>query len=260
MDDEVSTLPKQYVVPAVEQALRVLFCLADADSRYMSLLEICAAVAIHKSKAFSILETLLRFRLVRKGSDGKGYALGPGLVFLSQKCLDHLSAPRLAAPILEELAKKTGSTAVLGLIDGTKIFIAAIHESEGDFGITMRLGRVLPLSYGAHGKAIAAFFSREERRRLLEEKDLYFYGDPAKLDRARLSEELARCRERGFAEDLGEVNLGLNVEAAPVLGPAGVPRGFIEIFGLFREKAVHGFGPLVAEAGRALSRELGADV
>ena len=260
MDDEVNGSPKQYVVPAVEQALRVLFWLADADSRYMSLLEICAEVGIHKSKAFSILETLLRFRLVRKGSDGKGYALGPGLVFLSQKCLDHLSAPRLAAPILEELAKKTGYTAVLGLIDGSKIFIAAVHESEGDFGITMRLGHVLPLTYGAHGKAIAAFLSETELTRLLGGKDLYFYGEPAKLDRHRLSEELATCRERGFAEDLGEINKGLNVEAAPVLGPAGAPMGFVEIFGLFREEAAHGFGPLVAEAGRALSRELGADL
>jgi len=244
----------------VEQALRVLYCLADADAPFMSLLEICAEVGIHKSKAFSILETMLRFRMVRKGSDGKGYALGPGLALLSQKCLDHLSAPRLAAPILKELAKKTGSTAVLGLIDGKRVFIAANHEGEGDFGITMRIGHTLPLTYGAHGKAIAAFLSGEERKRLMEEKDLYFYGDPAKLDRVRLEAELATCRERGFAEDLGEVNKGLNVEAAPVLGPTGVPLGFVEIFGLFREEVAHQSGPLVAEAGRALSRELGAEV
>ncbi len=66
------------VVPAVEQASRVLFCLAEGDS-CMSLLDVCARVGFHKSKAFSILETLQGFGLVRKGGDGKGYTLGPGL-------------------------------------------------------------------------------------------------------------------------------------------------------------------------------------
>jgi DNA-binding IclR family transcriptional regulator len=251
---------ERYLVPAVEQASRVLFCLAAAGASHMSLLEICAQVGIHKSKAFSILETLQRFGLVQRNTDGKRYALGPGLVSLSRKVLDDLSPPRLAQPILGELAAKAGSTSVLGLIDDRNIFVAAKHESEGNIGVTMRIGHRLPLTYGAHGKAIVAFLPRKERDRLLREKDLYFHGDPSRLDRARLQKELARCRREGFAEDLGELNRGLHVVAAPVLGPNRAPIGFIEIFVLFSGKAVHRFGPLVAEAGKTLSRKLGADV
>lgn len=124
----------------------------------------------------------------------------------------------------------------------------------------MRIGHRLPLTYGAHGKAVVAFLPEEERSSLLKEKKLYFYGNPAKLDRKRLEEELARCRNEGFAEDLSEVNPGLNVVAAPVIGPSGTIIGFIEIFLLFSPETAHQFGPLVAEAGRKLSRELGAVV
>jgi DNA-binding IclR family transcriptional regulator len=251
---------ERYVSPAVEQASRILFCLAEAKSTFMSLLEIYAAVGIHKSKAFTILETLQRFGLVRKNEEGKGYALGPGLISLSRKVLDDLSAPRLAEPILEELARKTKSTTVLGLIAEKRVFVAAKHEGEGNIGVTMRIGHRLPLTYGAHGKAIVAFLPEEERKSLLKEKNLYFYGNPAKLNRKRLDEELTRCRSEGFAEDLSEVNQGLNVVAAPVMGPSGTLVGFIEIFLLFSPETAHQFGPLVAEAGRKLSRELGAVV
>jgi DNA-binding IclR family transcriptional regulator len=264
MNDELRNKKKikneRYVSPAVEQASRILFCLAGAQSIYMSLIEVCAHVGIHKSKAFTILETLQRFGLVRKNTDAKGYALGPGLISLSRKVLDDLSAPRLAEPILEELARKTNSTTVLGLIADKKVFIAAKHDGEGNIGVTMRIGHRLPLTYGAHGKAIVAFLSEEERSKLLKEKNLYFYGHPAKLDRKRLDGELARCRNEGFAEDLSEVNPGLNVVAAPVIGPSGTLIGFIEIFLLFSPETAHQFGPMVAEAGVKLSRDLGAVV
>jgi DNA-binding IclR family transcriptional regulator len=264
MNDELNHKKRnkneRYVSPAVEQASRILFCLAGAQSTYMSLIEICARVGIHKSKAFTILETLQRFGLVRKNTDAKGYALGPGLISLSRKVLDDLSAPRLAEPILEDLAIKTNSTAVLGLIADKKVFVAAKHEGEGNIGVTIRTGHRLPLTYGAHGKAIVAFLSEEERESLLKEKNLYFYGNPSKLDRKRLDREIARCQREGYAEDLSEVNQGLNVVAAPVIGPSGTLIGFIEIFLLFSPEIAHQWGPLVAEAGRKVSRELGAVV
>jgi len=251
---------ERYLVPAVEQASRVLFCLSDPGASHMSLIEICARVGLHKSKAFSILETLRRFGLVQRNPDGRGYALGPGLVSLSRKVLDDLSPTRVAQPILEELAAKADSTSVLGLIVDRNVFVAAKHEGEGNIGVTMRIGHHLPLTYGAHGKAIAAFLPGKERDRLLQGKDLYFHGDPARLDKARLQKEFAQCRRKGFAEDLGESNRGLHVVAAPVFGPNRAPIGFIEIFVLFSAKAAHRFGPLVADAGKRLSRQLGAEV
>ncbi len=257
MKDGKKSPEERYLLPAVEQATRVLFSMAATRSPSMSLIEICDTVGLHKSKAFSILETLQKSGLVRKNNDGKGYALGSGLISLARKVLDDLSPPRLAEPILEELANKTGCTAVLGLRDEKSVFVAARSEGEGNPGITMRIGHRLPLTFGAHGKAIAAFLSQEDQERLLKGGDLRFYGDPTRFHRERLLEELDRCRRHGFAEDLGQANPGLNVVAAPVLGPNCTPIGYIEIFVLSSSEAAHGFGALVAEAGKTLSRLLG---
>jgi DNA-binding IclR family transcriptional regulator len=258
LKDPIKKNNDRYVSPAVEQAARILFFLAEAQAPSLSLIEICVHLGLHKSKAFTILETLARFGLIRKNEEGKGYALGPSLITLSRKVLDDLSAPRLAEPLLEDLAAKAGTTAALGLIAGRSVFVAAKREGSGPVVVTMRLGHRLPLSYGCHGKAIAAFLPETELKELLQDKKLYFYGDPSRFDRGKVLKDIERCRRDGFAVDQEETAPGLNAVAAPVLGPTGRPIGYIVLLGLPSPKTARQFGTQVALAARDLSRQLGA--
>ena len=251
---------EKYMVPAVEQASRVLFCLAGNSSSQMSLLEICDQVGIHKSKAYSILQTLQKFGLVQRFSDRKGYALGPGLITLSRKVLDDFNAPRMAEPLLEELATKFGGTATLGLISDRMVFVAAKNEGGVDIGVTLRIGHRFPLTYGSHGKVIASSLPGKQLETLLKDPKLYFHGAPDKLDRPRLDKELAQCRRDGFALDLGEMKPGINSVAAAVFGPGETPIGYIALIGLFSNEAARESGPLVAAAAQTLSRQLGARI
>jgi DNA-binding IclR family transcriptional regulator len=250
----------KYLVPAVEQALRVVFRIAQSESAHMNLTQICAQTEIHKSTAFCLLHTLRKYGIVQTAGRGKGYTLGPGLIGLSRRFLDTLSAPRLAAPLLAELAGKVGVTAALGLIADKNVFVAAKHEGGNPLGITMRVGHRFPLTYGCHGKAIAAFLPEAELDALLQEEKPYFHGDPSKFDREKLNQEIAKCRRDGFAEDLEETTPGLNVIAAPVLGPSQRPVGYIAVLGLTSAEAARQCGPLVAGAAKKLSRQLGTDV
>ena len=260
MHSQKQSSDERYIVPAVEQASQVLFCLAGAVPPHMSLIEIASQVGIHKSKAFSILRTLQKFGLIQRNNGGKGYSLGPGLIELSRRFLDNLNAPRLAEPVLQELARKAEGTAILGLIADKNVFVAAKHEVDRDIGVTIRVGRRFPLTYGSHGKAIVAFLPPEKREKLLQDEKLYFHGKPEMFDRARLQKELAQCRRDWFAVDEGEVMSGLNTVSAPVFGPGTTPIGYVVVMGLFSGEAVWEFGPSVAEAGKSLSRQLGADI
>ena len=259
MTDKKMLTDEKYLVPAVEQAARVLFCLAGNSSSHMGLLEICAQVGIHKSKAYSILQTLQKFGLVQRFSDRKGYSLGPGLITLSRKVLDDFNAPLLAEPILAELSTKNAGTATLGLIADRKVVVVAKHEG-GVIGVTIRTGHRFPLTYGSHGKAIAASLPEKELELLLQDNRLYFHGVPEMLDRKRLAEELAQCRRDGFALDLGEMKPGLNSVSAVVFGPGETPIGYIALIGLFSNEAAREYGPMVVEAVKTLSRQLGARI
>lgn len=258
MEDK-PTRSEEKLVPAVEQASRVLFCLAGHKSSQMGFLEICSKVGLHKSRAHALLKTLQKFGLVQRHSDKKGYSLGPSLITLSRKVLDDFNAPRLAAPLLEELAIRFGGTATLGFIADREVFVVTKHEGV-DFGVTIRTGHRFPLTHGAHGKAIAAFLPPTELAHLLGERELFFHGTPEKFDAIRLEEEMARCRCDGFALDLGEMVPSINSVAAPVLGPHETPIGYIALLGLFSAETAVESGPLVAAAGKSLSRQLGARI
>lgn len=250
----------KYIVPAVEQAIRVLLCLAGSKSSHMSLTEICDNVGIHKSKAFGILHTLHRFNLVQIRGRKKGYALGTGLIALSRKVLDGINVIAFADPVLKNLSDKVKGTAALGIIDGDDVVVVSRYESNKNIGVAIRVGSKVPISFGSHGKAIAAFMPENDLEALLQKEKLYFHGRPDKLDMNRLMKELEECRRTGYATDIGEINPGLNAASAPVIDISGKPIGYLLVLGLFTPEAALEYGPAVAEAGRDLSKQLGANL
>jgi DNA-binding IclR family transcriptional regulator len=260
MNENSNQSQERYTVPAVEQAMRVLFQMAEAGSSHMTLTEIYSKAGIPKSKAFTILQTLKQFGVIQRDVDGKGYSLGPGLIMLSRKVLDNFNAPRLAEPILKTLAKAAGGTATFGLIADDRVFVAAKYEEGTDIGITIRVGHRFPLTYGSHGKAIVSFLPANLQKTILDGEKLYFHGTPERLDRVRLEKELTTCRRNGYALDLGEMKPGLNTVASPVLGIDGVPIGYLAVIGLFSAPTARSLGPSVSEAGKKLSRLLGAAI
>lgn len=246
------------IVPAVDQAARVLLCLGKDNRGKMPLSEICEEVGIHKSKGYTLLNTLAQFAFVEKDPLSKSYSLGPGLLSLSRRLLDHLDIPRVVTPYLERLALETQATALFGLVSGDQLFVVAKHEGNLNIGLTIRLGHRFPLTAGAHGKAIVAFLPEQERTKLLSRKKLFFYGDPLKLDMRRLNDEISRCRLTGYSQDSGSLQSGINAVSAPVFGPSGRTIGCLILTGVFPESAMDVFGPKAASAARQISAALGA--
>lgn len=253
----MSDTKEKYIVPSVEQAVQILLCLSESESPQMSLLKISAEVGIHKSKAFSILHTLNKFEIVQKKGNKKGYSLGPGLIPLSRRFLENFDARALAEPILKNLATKGGGTAAFGLIDGDSAYIVAKTEGVQGFGIvTNYIGQRFPITLGSAGKAFAASLSEEDLNRLLENDDLCFYGEPEKMDRARLAKELKQARKNGYAIDVGDIISKINAVSAVVTGKYHTPVGYIILFGLFGRGRLKDLGPLVAEGAKTLSRQI----
>ena len=248
------------LVPAVEQASRILICLGRGTKSKLTLTEICREVEIHKSKGYSILNTLRQFGFVEKDLRAKTYSLGPGLLFLSRNVLDNLDLRDIVSPFLERLATETNSTALFGLISSEQVFIIAKHEGAQDIGITIRLGHRFHITYGAHGKAIVAFMPEIEREKILEKKKLYFYGDISRFNMMRLRNELAKCKDSGFAQDIGEMHPGINAISTPISGPNGKIIGCIILVGTFAESLIEKYGRKVSNMGKRISYKLGADI
>lgn len=248
-------------VPAVEQASRVLLCLGESPNFKMRLTEICNQVGIHKSKGHSILNTLKQFGFVEKDPQTKTYSLGPALIFLSRHVLDNLHYPEIVAPFLDDLAKETNGTALFGLIYGEHLLVVGKSEGNQNIGFTIRLGHRFHITLGAHGKAIVAFMPEADREKILTKKRVYFHGfDISRLNTKRLKEELIKCRQLGYAQDIGEITQGVNFVSAPVFGVQEKIIGCIILIGTFSESLIEKYGPKTADVARRISYKLGADI
>jgi DNA-binding IclR family transcriptional regulator len=245
-------------VPAAAQAAEILECLGNTPKSGLTLTEICDQVHIHKSKGYTLLNTLKKFRYVEKNPRTKTYSLGFGIIALARRALDDIDLRDIAMPHLIELGQETKNTALLGVIDGDQVFVVAKHEGGREIGITIRVGHRFHITHGAHGKAIAAFMSDSARKEILSGKKLWFYGDPQKIDFQRLEMDLAECRRTGFAKDLGDVQTGIHAVSAPIFNASGNVSGCLIVVGTFSGPDAERHGRrLVHHAGK-ISRKSGA--
>jgi DNA-binding IclR family transcriptional regulator len=250
------------LVPAVEQAARILKYLASAPELKVNLTDISRTVGIHKSKGYAILNTLLKFGLISKDAEGKLYSLGHGLISLGQKALNNVNYKNVSKPILMALARETQCTAFFGVIADERLVITALEQSGQPVESMIKVGYTRPLFFRAHGKVIFAHLPEEERERVLKSKKFYFYDDSSEFDYDRLKRELNAIRRKGFAVQILPVqtNPRIKVLASVVLGSNNSPIGSLFIMGFFTKSATPIYGAKLAEAARKLSTLLGADM
>ena len=201
----------------------------------------------------------MQYGFTEKDLQTKTYSLGPSLLFLSRNFLDNLYYPDIVAPFLESLAKETGGTAMFGLISGSHVFVLNQREGNENIGFRLRFGQRFHITLGAHGKAIVAFLPEAEREAILSRKKLYFHGDPSRVDMKRLKKEFVKCRESGFACDIGEVTPGVTVISAPVFGLREKLIGCIGLIGVYPKSKIQEYGPKVTSVAKQISHKLGAN-
>jgi DNA-binding IclR family transcriptional regulator len=244
---EKKPLEYRSLVPALDQAVQILFYLQEDAGVKTSLTNICKNVGIHKSKGHSILTTLQRYGLVERDPEAKTYTLGARLIPLARTVLDHLDFRSAANPVVEQLAKETDMTAWFGIRMNESLFVVSKYEPGEHFWATPGIGHTFNLFEGAHGKAILAFLPDEERKAVLS----------ARKATNGLMKEIASIRQLGFARDLGEFARGINAVAAPVFGPGQQVAGVLLLFGTFPEAKTEKFGRKTADAAKRISQKLG---
>ncbi len=247
-------------VPAADQAVRILFCLADNAPHRLRLADICQQVGINKSKGYSLLNTLAHHGLVRKDPRSKTYALGLELLTLSRKLLDNLEYRELTSPHLENLSRTTQATALFCVRKGRKAYVAAKQEALEPIGVNIRVGHVFPATHGAHGLAMAAFLPPDQIEMLLEQPKLYFLGNPADTAKrlGQVRTELEKCRLKGYAKDPGRLQHGINAVSAPVFDSRGEVFGCVIVMGTFPTEQMDDHGVFVSETAKRISKNLGA--
>jgi DNA-binding IclR family transcriptional regulator len=253
------------LVPAVDQAIRLLFSLANTVGGEASLTQLTREVGISKSKGLAILNTLRGAGLVTRNDRTKNYRLGPNLLLLSQAFTASTDLAQAAAPYLEALAAETGCNTHVGIISGETLFVTARRYPSGGTYVAVDVGHRYPLTWGAHGRAYLATLTREELEARLGRGSLLQAGltDREGIDREVLLAQVEESRRLGYGVSIGNTWSGLNaVSAALTVDAPGFPggrrtAGFVIAVGSFPPERAHEIGELTLATAQEMSQKLG---
>ncbi|RCG32576.1 IclR family transcriptional regulator [Sphaerisporangium album] len=240
-------------VQSVDRALDVLEALADRGGE-AGLSEIAARTGLPYGTIHRLLQALLSRGYVRQESDRR-YALGSALVRLGG------AAERMVAvwaqPYLEKMVALSGETANLAIMEGDFVVYVAQAASPRRLRMFAEVGRrVLPHST-AVGKVLLA--DRPDAAAVLARTGLPRRTEHTVTTVEAMLAELDAVRERGYAVDLGEEELGVHCLAVPVRDGGRVIAGMSvsgpveRMEALDRDRLAEGLRRIAGEFGAELS-------
>lgn len=203
---------KANIIQSVGRAIEILKCFEDKPELGVS--EISRMMDLHKSTTFGLIATLEAYKLLEKNEQNNKYRLGIELFTLGSRVQSDLKS--IAAPYLADLVKTYEETAHLVIRDKYEVLYLDKIESTHSMRICSRVGDRLPMYCTGVGKVILANLSEDEFKDIFDNIELKKTSINTISDKEELIKHLQIVRDKGFAEDLEEIEAGLNCVAAPV--------------------------------------------
>ncbi|WP_337997272.1 IclR family transcriptional regulator [Oleispirillum naphthae] len=215
----------------VGRTLQLVSFMAENDpARAWGVRELASRMGIPLGAIHRALVGLEEQGWVERG-DGGSYTLSLEVFRMAMSLSSSLPLRRAALPVMHEITVACSETALLGMFDHSRLqmsFIAQV-ESPHPLRYAIDLNRWSPIHAGATGLAIFAFLEPEVQEAVFARGDFTVKTENTITAPARLREELAMIRARGYALTKGQRILGSVGVAAPIFGPSGAVIGDLAI-------------------------------
>lgn len=203
-----------YTVDAAAKALQILSAFSLDDPR-LSLAELAARTGIPRATAFRLLTTLEQAGFVAK--EAAEYRLGFKCFVLGNVAGADLDLRREALPHLTALRDATGETTQIAVLDNWQVvFLERVLSKQAVAYMTSRAGAILPAYCTGLGKVLLAARPEDEVTAWAATQTFKAHTPNTVTSVRRLRAELAATRERGYAVDEQEREIGVSCIAAPV--------------------------------------------
>ena len=204
-------------VQSIERAFAILEAMADADG-VLGVSDLVSQTGLPLATIHRLLRTLVDLGYVRQDRS-RQYLLGPRLMRLADASARQVGI--LARPHMLELVETLGESVNLAVLDGDEIvYIAQVQPSVNSMRMFTEVGRrARPHATGV-GKAILATHSDQDVLALLRRTGMQKCTERTIVDPEAFLADLRRTRERGYAIDDGEQELGVRCVAVAVPGAA----------------------------------------
>jgi IclR family acetate operon transcriptional repressor len=205
-------------VQSLDRAFAILEAMADAGG-VIGLSQLAADSGLPLATIHRLVRTLVDLGYVRQ-EPSRQYSLGPRLMRLADGSTKRLGS--LAHPYMHRVVEQLGESVNLAVLDGEEIvYVAQVQPSQNFMRMFTEVGRRVKPHATAVGKAILATKPEDEVRELLKRTGMPRRTEQTLTTPKQLFADLERIRERGYALDDGEQELG--VRSVGLVVP-GAPR------------------------------------
>lgn len=207
-------------IQSIERAVSVLDYLSKKPQGER-LTVISKDLGLNKSTVFSIISTLEDLRCVSQNQVTGRYSLGIRLLEFAHSLLSSMDIIKIAKPFLYDLASQYDETINLALMSGGEVIYVDKVQSSKSVRVEMRLHEKVPAYCCSTGKVFLAYMSQEKREAMLDQMSFQPRTIYTITNRAQLEGELDVIRDRGYAYDREEFEIGLTCIACPIYNNRG---------------------------------------
>ena len=242
-------------VQSAERIFQVMEMLAENGE--MGLMEISAALDLHKSTVHRLLMSLVYMGYAKQDETTQKYMLSYKIVNMAGKILDRMDILQVAKPYLERLSDLSGEAVHLVQREGNHIlYIYKIEAKVGTIRMVSHVGMIHPMYCSGVGKAIMATLPEREVKQIWNESVIEKKTDKTVTDYDEMQKLLEEVRKNGYALDDEENEKGVRCIAACLHGYQNEVKYAFSISGptsrMTRERVMD-----VKKVQEELSRELG---
>ncbi len=247
--------PQALAIQVIERMMTLLDALAR-KSEPVTLKELSQTSGLHPSTAHRILNDLVLARMVDRTEPGS-YQLGMRLLELGNLVKARLNVRDAAAGPMRELHRLTGETINLSVRQGDEIVYVerAVSERSG-MQVVRAIGGRAPLHLTSTGKLFLANDDLRAVRSYAMRTGLAGHTKNSLTDLSQLEAELEEVRQRGFARDNEELELGVRCIAAGIYDDGGQIVAGLSISAP-ADRANDGWLTALNDTARAISAALG---
>lgn len=248
----------QNTIKSLDRAMGVFEFLSEKQGKTLSAL----ASDLDESPAtvYRILVTLESRGLVEFDQLDQVWHIGPRAFVIGSRFLKRTSLVDRARPIMRQLMEATGETANLGIEQNGYVLFVSQVETHASIRAFFPPGTLSRLHASGIGKALLAQMDIARIDKILSASPLEQFTEFTLTDRAALLADLSEARDRGYATDGEERNIGMRCIAAPVFDIFGEAVAGISVSGPTSRVGtdqIAKFGTEVVAAAHALSIAIG---
>lgn len=189
------------------------------DAAALNLTDVATITKMPPATARRCLLTLEELGYIAR--NGRQFVLRPKVLELGAAYLESMNIEQLTKTHLEELARDTGDSAALCVLDGTDIVYIARASIRTLMRLEAHVGSRFPAHATSTGRVLLAGLPADKLQHYFDTATLHALTDRTVTDAALLRQAIEDCRRTGYSAVEDELAYGVVALAVPVFDQSG---------------------------------------